>query len=121
MKVSEQTKIGRLLSHFIKQIAQEKIYQESEGQELLITKAEALCRIIWRDAIGWTETLAGGERIVHKPDKNMIQLIYERIEGKVGTAEEHKRKDTSIPDKVSEVAKSRINKMVDSEKETTTI
>lgn len=118
MKVSEQAKVGRLLSQFIKQIAQEKIYHEDEGQELLMTKAEALCRIIWRDAIGWTEITEDGKHIAHKPDKNMIQLIYERMEGKAGTADEYKRKDTSISDKVSAVAKSRINKMVNNGQET---
>lgn len=118
MKISEQAKVGRLLSQFIKQIAQEKIYYEGEGQELLITKAEALCRIIWRDAIGWTEITGDGKHTIHKPDKTMIQLIYERMEGKPGTADEHKRKDTNISDKISEIAKNRVNKMVNNGQET---
>lgn len=113
MKLKEKAKIGRLLSHFIKEIATEEVafVDRDSGEDLLITKAEAVARIIWRDALGWTEVPDSGKPIVHKPDKSMIHLIFDRIEGKVGSSEDYKKKDTKIYDKISDVAQKRINKL----------
>jgi hypothetical protein len=105
-------KAGQLLSRFLRQTADEVTeLDRKDGEDVLISKAEKMARIMWSEALGYVEVEVGkkGERIehVHKPDKTMIALIYERIEGRAPLAQEGSGKQ-EISDRVDEQAKNRI-------------
>ena len=53
-----RTKAGRLLSAFIRQIAEEQtemVKDPETGEDRMASKAEALARLIWKKALGYTE------------------------------------------------------------------
>ena len=52
-KHGKKTKAGKLLTRFLEEIAEERT-ELGEG-DTLITKAEALARIIWSRALGYRE------------------------------------------------------------------
>jgi len=116
---SDIIKARNLLTRFIRQIAQEKVAIDDKdiAAQRVVTKAEALARIVWRGALGYIE-IDDGKRIVHQPDKGFIHLIYDRIEGKVGTADETRKQEVKIPDRISEIAKARANKLVEKKEKT---
>jgi hypothetical protein len=75
--MSSKARAGRLLSKFIRQIAEETKFVKGEGSDddRMVSRAESLAREMWRIAEGWTEVvlLEGGETkdIVHSPDPKM--------------------------------------------------
>jgi len=109
----ETIKIKRLLTDLIKQIAQEKtelIKDENEGDRIA-TKAEALARLIWKKALGYQEVDPKTQMLeVFKPDKDMIALIYDRMEGKAGIGDISGQGD-NIPRKISDLNKQKLNKL----------
>jgi len=114
LEAGNKQRAGRLLSTFLRQIAQEKV-NVAGGDEApkTVTKARALADQIWARAFGtysyWDpvkETM-----VTPAPDKSMIELIFDRCEGRVGTVEEEVKKDASVPDKVSQANKDKINKL----------
>lgn len=110
LEAGDKRRAGTLLSNFLRQIAQEKVAGEKE----VMTKAEALARQIWNRALGRHAIGVDndtGKIIYEKPDKSMIDIIFDRTEGRVGTFEEEKKKGEDIPSKVSRKNKARINKM----------
>jgi hypothetical protein len=114
-----KTKAGQLLSKFLRQIAEEVTeLDQKDGEDVLVSKAEKMARIMFKEALGYTEVEVnknGGRKdIIHKPDKTMIGLIYERIEGRAPLAQEGTGKQ-EIPDKVDEQAKKRIEVAGESE------
>lgn len=114
---NDMTKAKNLLTKFIRIILQEKIAIEDldTAEKRVVTKAEAVARIICRGALGYTEITESGKRIIHQPDKTFIHLIYDRVEGRVGTADETGKRERKIPDRISDVAKARANKYVKKE------
>ena len=116
---TDMTRAKNLLTKFVRAIAQERIAIEDldTREKRVVTKAEALARIIWSGALGFTEIVDGGKRLVHRPDKTFIHLIYDRVEGRVGTTDETGKRRIGIPDKISETAKARANRLVDKNKQ----
>lgn len=113
-ELGEKARAGTLLSSFIRTIAQEKIAIEVEGRPPeVIMKAEALARQIWNRALGEYRTVDSktGKITHYCPDKDMIHLIFDRMEGKAGSAEDAKNKIESIPEKMSRQNKERLNKL----------
>lgn len=111
---SKGTKVraGQLLSRFLRSIAEEVTELDSkDGEDVLVSKAERMARIMFKEALGYEEVEIGkqGQRIVHvhKPDKTMIGLIYERMEGRAPLAQEGSGKQ-EISERVDEQAKNRI-------------
>ena len=107
-----KTKAGQLLSRFLRQVAEEVTeLSQKDGEDVLISKAQKMADIMWREALGYEEVEIGkqGQRIVHvhKPDKTMIGLIYERMEGRAPLAQEGSGKQ-EISERVDEQAKNRI-------------
>ncbi len=105
---------GRLLSTFLRTIAQEKVNTANDGEvPRMVTKARALADQIWARALGLYQYVDPMTEAVKQPppDKSMIELIFDRCEGKVGTHEEEKKKDTNVPDKVSQANKDKLNKL----------
>lgn len=114
LEAGDKRRAGKLLSTFVRQIAQEKIAVEvEEGESRMITKAEALARQIWQRALGRFKTVdpKTGKIASVPPDKDMIHLIFDRSEGRVGSFEDESKKAESIPDKISRINKRHLNKL----------
>lgn len=116
---------GKLLSKFIKEIANE-IHDDpvirAKGEEaVMLTKAEAIARYIWKLALGYEESVdmldKTGKKIgvkpeVHKPDKWAINIIWDRLEGRVGAADLKAGSDkASLADRVSAQGKKRLSQI----------
>ncbi|KKN71211.1 hypothetical protein LCGC14_0422540 [marine sediment metagenome] len=115
LEAGDKKRAGRLLSTFLREIAQEKteILSVEGGVPKQVTKARALAAQIWRRALGtyvYIDPVTDATK-QPPPDKQMIELIFDRCEGKVGTHDEEVKKDASVPDKVSQANKDKLNKM----------
>ena len=116
---------GKLLSKFIREIANEEHDDpviKARGEEaVMLTKAEAVARYLWKIALGYEEAVAiinkdgkktGEKQVKHKPDKWAINVIWDRIEGRVGAADVKGGSDkASLADKVSAQGKKRMNQI----------
>lgn len=104
---------GKELTKFLRQLAMEAEGFSPSGD--VMTKAEKLAQILWKKALGSKEmvsTEAGMREVTNAPEAWAIQMIYERLEGKVGpTAVEEGGKVTAA-EKVSELARDRINSVL---------
>jgi len=109
-----QTRAGQLLSQYLRAIAEEKteFIKGVDGEDKMATKAEALAREIWASALGTpiVEVTDAGEKIKtqRRPDKVMMHLLFDRIEGKAMPISETDKKKGTVADKVSEQGKKRI-------------
>ena len=117
-KRGRQTRAGKLLSSFIRTIAEEKTESISDPDAggKIVTKAEALARLIWKRALGWTEFRVegdGAKDIVHPPDKYLMALLFDRMEGRAPAAVDEGDEKLSVSERVSEQGKKRINDVVD--------
>ena len=119
---------GKLLSKYIKEIASE-IHDDpvikARGEEaVMLTKAEAIARHIFKLALGYEEAedvfdktgkKTGIKQVKHRPDKWAINVIWDRIEGRVGAADLKVGSDkASLVDKVSAQGKKRLGQIVKS-------
>ena len=119
---------GKLLSKFIREIASEICDDpviKAKGEEaVMLTKAEAIARYIFKLALGYEESVdvldKVGKKIgirpeVHRPDKWAINIIWDRLEGRVGAADLKGGSDkASLADKVSEQGKKRLSQIAKS-------
>jgi len=116
---------GKLLSKYIKEIANE-IHDDpvikARGEEaVMLTKAEAIARHIFKLALGYEEEVdvldkagkkIGIKPVRYRPDKWAINVIWDRIEGRVGAADLKAGSDkASLADKVSEQGKKRLGQI----------
>ena len=111
--VGDKIRAGTLLSTHLRKIAQEptEFIKESDGDRMG-TKAEALARLMWKMALGYTTTDVKTEKeIIHFPDRGMIQLIWDRVEGRATPVNDNLTKKRALPKKVSEESKRRLNNM----------
>jgi len=115
---SAQTRAGKLLTKFLRQIAHEEteFVVDADGQDKMATKAEALVRKMWDIALGYVERVedrATGEvtEITYKPDRKMMEIIFERLDGKVASHEDQQKHKLSVADRVSEQSRNRINEL----------
>ncbi len=118
-KKSESLKVSRLVSQFIRKISTEQteLVNDPEQGGILVTKAEALARIIWKKALGYTETKIdsnGSVEIDHEPDKGYVNLVFDRLEGTAGPVVGGANKRTTAQ-KVTEESKKRINEVLGDE------
>jgi len=108
-----KAKAGRLLSQFIRKIAAEATVPVADAAAKdgirMETRAEALARKIWKMAEGYVD----GKGKVHPPNKDMIAIILERMEGRVPTIDAKDRTPkASVAERVSEQAKKRMSAKV---------
>jgi len=116
---------GKLLSKFIKEIASE-IHDDpvikAKGEEaVMLTKAEAIARHIFKLALGYEEEVdvldkagkkIGIKPVRYKPDKWAINVIWDRMEGRVGQADAKSGSDKAkLHDKVSGLGAKRVNQI----------
>jgi hypothetical protein len=116
---------GKLLSKFIREIASETCDDpviKAKGEEaVMLTKAEAIARYIFKLALGYEESVDVLDKIgkkigirpeVHRPDKWAINMIWDRLEGRVGAADLKAGSDkASLADKISEQGKKRLGQI----------
>jgi len=110
-KISRAT---RKLVDWLHDIGAEAFTIDEEGE--IITKDEQLARMMFRMALGWEEKDPDNpDRLVkHKPDKQMMMFIVERREGKSPMAKPDEAETATAAEKVSDLARARLNKLADS-------
>jgi hypothetical protein len=93
-----------------------------EGEVEYTTKGEALAEEVFKSALGhWEEIEEKGDvpgqvttkKVWRKPEAWAKQFIWDRLEGKSPTALPDDKGGLSVGDKVSELAKARINQMTE--------
>lgn len=108
IELGSKKRAGHLLSSYIRAIAVEKTeivdvaIGPDECKKMIISKAEAMARDIWEQALTGTDK---------KLKLEYRKLILDRVEGKPGTEEELKDRDVSIPDKISDINKRKLNEI----------
>ncbi len=114
-----RTKAGKLLSKYVRQIAEEKtefLKGSDVSEDKMVTKAEALARLIWKKALGYTEMVVEGTietKFVHQPDKGCMSLIFDRMEGKAPAMVGDGDDKLTTSERVSEEGKKRINSAIE--------
>jgi len=119
--IGDKAHAGRLLSEFLRRIAQEKteFVKDDDGDDRMVSKAEAMARTMFKIALGYEETIIksgkSGEAIettkVVKPSAGMIALIYDRMEGRAAPTNLNEDKKRTLPKKVSAENKKRLNEL----------
>jgi len=118
--ISDKARAGKLLSGHLRMIAQEDTeFVVGPDGDKMATKAEALARLMFKIALGYEETIIksgkSGEAIeitkVVKPSAGMIALIFDRMEGRAPAANENLDKKRTLPNKVSDENKKRLNNL----------
>ena len=115
---------GKLLSKFIREILVETHDDplvKARGEDaVMVTKAEAIARHVVKSALGYWEeedvftkgVKTGVKNVYHKPDKSLIHLVWDRMEGRVGAADLKAGSDkASLADKVSAQGKKRLGQI----------
>jgi len=115
MKKDDVVRARRLLTEYIRKIAgeQTELVKDPETGDRMATKAEALARLIWKKALGYKDQVLIAGIPTEKefyPDKDMISLLYDRLEGKVGIGEDIE-KGQQLPKRISELTKQKLNKL----------
>lgn len=106
----------------IKQFVTGQLRQQAfEGHDTLNehgdpqTKGEALARLIWREALGWTEDKRNEDgnlvKVVHPPSMAMQEKLLDRLDGKIPMVAETAGGGIKAADKVRDLAKGRLNDM----------
>jgi len=105
---------GKELTKYLRQLAMEAESVADSGET--ITKAEALARLLWKKALGYSQMEWRGEadkrqmvEVYHPPESWAIQMIYERLEGKTPQATVDEAGKLTAAERVSELSKTRIN------------
>jgi hypothetical protein len=121
-KRGKQTKAGKLLSGFIREIAGEEteFIKGDDGDDRMATKAEALARTIWKLALGYKEVVVKTDKsgvrsevkIPHDPNSTYIGIILDRTEGRAPLINDGKDGKLSVPDRISQEGKNRINNII---------
>lgn len=117
-----KTKAGVLLSKYIRQIADEptEFIKGEDGDDYMATKAEALARVIWKLALGYDEIIVkitkDGQRTEvkkpHGPNSTYVGIILDRTEGRAPLMADGKDGKLSVPDRISQEGKNRINSII---------
>lgn len=111
--VGDKIRAGTLLSSHLRRIAQEESeFIESPDGDRMGTKAEQLARLMWKLALGYkSEDVKTGKTIKHGPDRGMVQLIWDRMEGRAAPTNDNLKKKRALPKKVSDENKKRLNNL----------
>ena len=112
--IGDKQRAGRLLSEHLRKIAQEETeFVKHPDGDRMVTKAEALARLMFKLALGWEEVTykKDDEKItkIHNPSAGMIALIWDRIEGRSVPLVGDGKQGRTLPKKVSEENKKRMN------------
>ena len=80
---------SKQLTLHLRELAADVITYDDDGAA--ITRGEAMAQLLWKMALGYTETIKGkvgdpNTEVYHKPVSWALQLIFERMEGKAPLA-----------------------------------
>lgn len=103
---------SRQLTDHLRELAAEAetIVASGEDEGRVVTKGEALARLLWRKALGYSETdPKTAETKVHQPEAWAMQLIWDRMEGRAPQAITDEKAGLTAADKVHDLAKLRLN------------
>lgn len=107
---------SRELTKHLRELAADIHDMTAEGD--VLTKGQALARLLFQKALGYTEKKIDDEGkeslVVHKPEAWAIQLIYDRIEGKIPQAVVEDETRVKAAERVRELATQRINAVTSS-------
>ncbi len=114
--IGDKIRAGVVLSTKLREIAQEGTeFDNRPDGGGMITKAEALARLMWKMALGHTTKVEVADKgiieTIHAPDRGMIQLIWDRIEGRATPVNDNLHNKRKLPAKVSDANKDRLNNM----------
>lgn len=110
--IGDKQRAGRLLSSYLRRIAQEETeFVVHPDGDMMVTKAEALARLMFKLALGYDEIKDDGKVIVHNPSAGMIALIWDRIEGRSVPLVNGDKDGRTLPKKISEETKRRMNQL----------
>ena len=112
--IGDKVRAGQLLSSYLRRIAQEETeFVAGPDGDVMVSKAEALARLMFKLALGWEEDdVKTGKKKIHNPSAGMIALIWDRIEGRSVPLVGDGKEGRTLPTKVSEESKNRLNRMV---------
>jgi hypothetical protein len=101
---------GAILSKYLRALAVEAESMTDGGD--IITKAAALAALVWKHALGFEEPVNPDKpdegKVRNKPATWAIELLYNRIEGKIPVAVVEDQ-GKSLTEKVSDLGKAKIN------------
>lgn len=105
------------LTRYLERLAEEMHTVEDGGDA--VSKAEALAKLLWNKALGYTEqVLRDGAWVAvsHPPESWAIHLVYDRLEGRVTNSDKGGDTSTEKPvhEKVADIAKARLNAAAES-------
>ena len=104
----------KMLSEALERLACEAEDMTAENE--VITKAGKLAEIVWQNALGFETAGKDGKVVVTKPQVWAINLIYDRLEGRVGSTSEPGRERPTAAKKMSAITKTRLNKLAEDKK-----
>ena len=112
--IGDKIRAGQLLSSHLRKIAQEETeFVAGPDGDVMVSKAEALARLMFKLALGWEEKdVKTNKTKIHNPSAGMIALIWDRIEGRSVPLASGDKQGRTLPKKVSEESKNRLNRMV---------
>ncbi len=113
-KKRTRAKASKLISKYLEEIAKEEdVFIDDGDGGRMGTKAEALSRLIWKYALGYTEEdPKTGVTIIHVPSLSHLKILLDRIEGRVTDVSVTKA-GKSLADRVKDTTKSKLNKMAE--------
>lgn len=106
LQQGSKNRAGRLLSGYLRAIAQEVtelvdvVISPDKVERRLVSKGEAMARDMMRQAL---------EGVDDKIKLEYRKLILDRIEGRAGDTDKDAKRGRSVPDRISEINKERIN------------
>lgn len=111
--IGDKAHAGRLLSEFMRRIAQEKTeFVKGPDGDIMVSKGEAMVRNMFKIANGYEEfDPKKNKTTVHKPNAGMIALIFDRMEGRAAPTNLNDDKKRTLPKKVSAENKKRLNEL----------
>jgi len=109
---------GVILSSLLRNIAEEEteFLKVPGGDDRMITKAEALARLVWKKALGYTEQHTVNSELVditYQPDRVYAAMLFDRLEGRVAAVEPGKKEKRTVADRVGEQNKKRLNNIAE--------
>lgn len=123
---NSKSHVNQMLSQFIGQMADEKTEVVQGGsleQDILMTKGEALARIIWQMALGWKEHedlvkdgVVIGKRVKNYPPAQWaLKEILDRAEGRAAQVSDTGGTKPTVAERISDRTKNRLNILAEME------
>jgi hypothetical protein len=123
-ETAEKISAGKMLTKFLREVANEETMIVIDGEMSMVTKAEALARILWTMALGGNLEYMAPDKSVkiryYEPDKKTAEFIFNRTEGTPvsGTAQIGRPPGQKKPERFNPGIKSRLTVLDDNEPET---